>query len=324
MLIDTHAHVNFRAFKGDAKEALQRALDNDTWVINVGSQIDTSREAVELANQFKEGIYAVVGLHPEHTHSQYVDEEETHFLTREEHFDEALYQSIATNPKVVGIGECGLDYYRFPADGDHQQVKDKQKAAFREQVKLAKELNKVLVVHSRPAKGDESLYDDLLEILDEEKTPTTPSRSAGHPSLAGGEVPQLTEDIGGASPPDKGEYRPKGGEGVGAGLRFEVHSYTGSPEYLQKFLDRGAYVSFNGIITFDKTGNMEKLVKLAPLDKILLETDCPYLSPAPHRGKRNEPSYVRFVADKVAEIKGLSIKEVTESTTKNAKKLFNI
>lgn len=282
MLIDTHAHVNFRSFKDNAKETLQRALDDGTWVINVGSQIDTSRQAVELANQFSSGIYAVVGLHPEHTHSQYVDEEETHFLTREEKFDVDLYRQLAKDPKVVGIGECGLDYYRLPADIDPQTIKDKQKAAFRAQLRLAKELNKVLVIHSRPAKGSNELFDDLLGILDEE--------------------------LG-----DKNQE-----------LRFEVHSFTGGPEYLQKFLDRGAYVSFNGIITFDKTGNMEQLVKLAPLDRIILETDCPYLSPVPMRGKRNEPSYVKHVAEKVAQIKNLSVNEMADITTKNAKQFFQI
>lgn len=279
MLIDTHAHVNFRAFKDDAKEVLQRALDGGVHVINIGSQIDTSRQCVELANQFSEGVYAVVGLHPEHTHSQYVDEEEAHFKTREENFDYEAYHELAKNPKVVGIGECGLDYYRLPDDVDQKIIKDKQKKAFLRQLKLAKELDKVLVIHSRPAKGDESLYDDLLAILDRETI---------------------------------------------SGLRFEVHSYTGSPEYLQKFLDRGAYVSFNGIVTFDKTGNMEKLVKLVPLDRIVLETDCPYLSPVPHRGKRNEPSFVKFVAERVSQIKNLSANEVAETTTSNAKKLFKI
>jgi TatD DNase family protein len=107
-------------------------------------------------------------------------------------------------------------------------------------------------------------------------------------------------------------------------LRFEIHSFTGSPEYLQKFLDRGAYVSFNGIITFDKTGNMEKLVQMAPLDRIILETDCPYLTPVPNRGKRNEPSFVKFTADKVAIIKNLSADEIANITTSNAKKLFSL
>lgn len=277
MLIDTHAHVNFRSFKDDAKGTLQRALDSGVWTVNVGSQIDTSRQAVELANQFEKGVYAVVGLHPEHTHSQFVDEEETHFKSREEHFDYEAYKKLAVNEKVVGIGECGLDYYRLPAGEDHAPIKEKQKEAFRLQVKLAKELNKALVVHSRPAKGDESLFEDLASILKE--------------------------------------------EGV-ENLRFEVHSFTGSPEALQKFLDLGAYVSFNGIITFDKTGNMEKLVKLAPMDRIILETDCPYLTPVPNRGKRNEPANVKFVAGKVAEIKGMSVEEVEKQTTSNASALF--
>ena len=287
MLIDTHAHVNFRSFQDDAKEALQRALDSGTWVINVGSQIDTSRQAVELANRFKEGIYAVVGLHPEHTHSQFVDEEETHFQTREEFFDYEAYKKLAQDKKVVGIGECGLDYYRMPEDADHHQIKEKQKAAFRLQIKLAKELNKVLVIHSRPTKGSEELFDDLITILDEE----------GVGSNVNGQM---------------------------SNVRFEVHSFTGSPEALQKFLDRGAYVSFNGIITFDKTGNMEKLVNLAPLDKLILETDCPYLTPVPNRGKRNEPSFVKFVADKVAQIRNVPADEISQITTQNAKRLFNI
>ncbi len=328
MLIDTHAHVNFRSFKDDAKETLQRALDSGTWVINVGSQIDTSRQAVELANQFEKGIYAVVGLHPEHTHSKFVDEEETHFLTREENFDYENYRKLAQDPKVVGIGECGLDYYRLPGGVEPQIIKQKQKDAFRLQVKLAKELNKVLVVHSRPEKDSEELFNDLITILDEELLPRRHSEGV-----------QPTEE---SQSKNKEILPPAQGRGQDdALLRFEVHSFTGSPESLQKFLDRGAYVSFNGIITFgrpknknsrpsaealakvdDKTGNMEKLVKLAPLDKIILETDCPYLAPVPNRGKRNEPSFVKFVANKVAEIKGLSVDEVAEETTKNAKQLF--
>lgn len=296
MLIDTHAHVNFRAFKDDAKEVLQRALDSGVQVVTVGSQIDTSRHGVELANQFSSGVYAVVGLHPEHTHSQYVDEEETHFKTREEVFDYDSYRQLAKDPKVVGIGECGLDYYRMPeiAEGSllpegnllHQKIKDKQKAAFRAQLRLAKELNKALVIHSRPAKDSNELFDDLLEILDEESNQQ--SAISNQP------------------------------------LRFEVHSFTGSPEYLQKFLDRGAYVSFNGIITFDKSGNMEKLVKLAPLYRIILETDCPYLTPVPNRGKRNEPSFVKFVAEKIAQIKNSTAEEVASLTTQNARGLFKI
>ncbi len=290
MLIDTHAHVNFRGFKDDAKEVLKRSMDQGVWVINIGSQIDTSRQAVELANMFEKGVYAAVGLHPEHTHSQHVDEEETHFLTREEHFDTSMYRSLAENPKVVGIGECGLDYYRLPVpdgphqDGDHLEsldiIKEKQKQAFIAQINLAKELDKTLIIHSRSSKGTDDAAIDILEILKSE-------------------ILNLKSDI-----------------------RFVLHSYTGSPELMQEFYKLGGYISFNGIITFDKTGNMEKLVKQAPLDRFVLETDCPYLAPVPNRGKRNEPAYVKYVAQRVAEVLGLELAEVEKMTTENAKKLF--
>lgn len=280
MLIDTHAHVNFRSFKDDAKEILQRALDAGVWVINIGSQIDTSRHAVELANKFETGVYACIGLHPEHTHSQFVDEEETHFKTREEDFDIELYSELVKSPKVVGIGECGLDFYRLPEDKTlHNGIKQKQIEVFKKQIRFAKKYDKVLMIHSRPQKGSDELYTDMLKVFEEEK---------------------VTE------------------------MLFVVHSYTHSPEYLQKFLDLGAYVSFNGIITFDKTGNMEKLVQMAPMERILLETDCPYLAPVPMRGKRNEPVFVKHVAEKVAQIKNLSVTEIENITTLNAKKLFNI
>ncbi len=326
MLIDTHAHVNFRSFKDDSEETLQRALDNGVQVINIGSQIDTSRQAVELAEQFETGVYAAVGLHPEHTHSQYVDEEETHFKSREENFNYEEYKKLALNEKVVAIGECGLDYYRLPEDKElHRTIKEKQKEVFRLQVKLAKEVNKVLVIHSRPEKGNEELFDDLIKILDEEASPWRHSERV-RPNEESLRVRDLSKVKGSLhSPSDAPACRQAGSVGRDdKPLRFEVHSFTGSSEALQKFLDRGAYVSFNGIITFDKTGNMEKLVKLTPLDRILLETDSPYLSPVPMRGKRNEPAYVKFVAEKVAEIKGLSADEVSELTSRNAKKLFNL
>lgn len=278
MLIDTHAHVNFRAYKDDAKEVLQRSLDAGVWVVNVGSQIDTSRQAAELAGQFETGVYAVIGLHPEHTHSQYVDEEETHFKTREEDFNETVYTELVSHPKVMGIGECGLDYYRLPEDkASHDQIKEKQIAVFKKQIRFAKTHNKALVVHSRPEKGSDELYHDMLQVFEEEKVNNT---------------------------------------------RLVVHSYTHEPKFLEKFLEYGAYLSFNGIITFDKTGNMKKLVEMCPLDRMLLETDCPYLTPVPNRGKRNEPLFVKFVAEKAAEIKNLPAKEIEDVTFNNAKNLF--
>lgn len=290
MLIDTHAHVNFAAFKDDAEPAIQRALDAGISVINVGTQIDTSRAAAEMAHKFKDGVYAVVGIHPVHTYSQELDEEETHFKTREEKFDYELYKTLALDPKVLGIGECGLDYFRLPDEmkqeaGNlkHEDIKKLQKESFTQQLKLAKELDKTLVIHSRSSKGTDDACLDILEILKDQSINPEPST-----------------------------------------LRFVAHSYTGSPEVAKMFVDVGGYVSFNGIITFDKTGNQEAVLKVVPNNRIVLETDCPYLTPVPNRGKKNEPLFVKHVAEKVAQLKNMSLDEIAELTTANAKKLFNI
>lgn len=291
MLIDTHAHVNFSAFKDDADATVRRALENDIWVVNVGTQIDTSRAAVETANKYPKSVYAVIGLHPVHTYQQMLDEEESHFQTRAEKFDRDAYYQLGQDPKVVGIGECGLDYYRLPKDGNEEDVKNLQAAAFVAQMELARLLDKALVIHCRPSVGSQDAYEDILDMLDQFEQTSRFAESYGVPK----------------------RY-----------LRFEIHSFTGSPEIVQEFLKRGAYVGLNGIITFDKTGNMQKVVETVPLDHIVLETDSPYLTPVPHRGQRNEPSYVKFVAEKVAMIKNLSVEEVVRVTTENAKKLFNL
>jgi len=280
MLIDTHAHVNFSAFKDEYKEVLNRAKQAGVLVINVGTQLDTSREAVRVAEeQNDKNTYAVIGLHPVHTYEQELDEEETHFKTREENFDYEAYKKLAQNNLVVGIGECGLDYYRLPDGAGLETIKEKQKDAFILQIKLAKELNKALVIHCRPSVGTQDAYEDILKVLDSQGT---------------------------------------------ADLRFEIHSFTGSPAIVDQFLSRGAYVGLNGIITFDKTGNMAEVVSRVPLDRIVLETDCPYLTPVPHRGKKNEPAYVEYVAQKVAELKGLEVEAVEKQTTENSRLLFSI
>lgn len=282
MLVDTHAHSHFTAFAGETDAVIQRALDQGVTVINVGTQKDTSQGAVDVAEKYDTGVYAVIGLHPVHTYSQHVDEEESHFTTREEHFDTSTYRSMAESPKVVGIGECGLDYYRIKSEElggkNEESVKQLQRDAFVAQIALAKELDKALVIHCRPSPGTQDAYEDILKILD-----------------GFGELP-----------------------------RFEIHSFTGSPEIVQEFLKRGAYVGLNGIITFDRTGNMEAVIKVTPLERIVLETDCPYLTPMPFRGKKNEPAYVSYVAQKLSELKGVSLEEVCTQTTRNAQQLFKI
>lgn len=277
-LIDTHTHINLRAFKDDANEAIRRALDSGVAIINVGTQIDTSRQAVSILEQFPENVYATIGLHPTHTYGHdYEDEEEVKFKTREESFDYEMYKQLGAHERVVGIGECGLDYYRMPEGRDAEEIKNLQRVAFIQQINLAKELDKVLCIHCRPSEGTSDAYEDLLEIIKSENV-----------------------------------------------TRFEVHCFTGDLETAKKFIELGGLIGLNGIITFDKTGRSEEVVKGIPIEAIILETDAPYLSPKSMRGKRNEPSYLLEVAEKIAEWNNLSVHEVCETTTANAKKLFRI
>jgi len=165
--IDIHSHVNFKAFKEDGDAVIQRALDNDTWVINVGSQFSTSKRAVEIANKYKEGVFAIVGLHPIHLEELFHDDEEIGgegFATHAEVFDKEKYLELLKDPKVVGIGECGLDYFHCKPESI-----EKQKKTFREQVSLAQETGKALMLHIRNNPKDSSLnaYNDVLEILKE-------------------------------------------------------------------------------------------------------------------------------------------------------------
>ena len=165
--IDIHSHVNFTAFDADREEVLKRALDNETFVINVGTQIDTSRNAVKLANQYPEGVYAIIGLHPIHTGASYHDVKELgvggkEFTSRGEIFDKAEYRKLLADPKTLGVGECGLDYYRC----DDESIA-RQKEAFIAQIELANEFHKPLMLHIRnnPEDKSKNAYFDALELL---------------------------------------------------------------------------------------------------------------------------------------------------------------
>ena len=275
LLIDTHAHVNFNDFKDDSKEVIKRALDENIWMINVGAESKTSERAVKMAEEYEEGVYAAVGLHPSHLVEQDVEykenEEIVKYKSKPEEFDYGFYLNLAKNKKVVGIGECGLDYYRT----SDESFKEKQKEVFIKHLELAKEANKPIIIHCRNA------HDDLLKIL----------------HLA-------------VKPPS----------GV-------MHFFTGTLEQAKKYIELGFYISFSGVITFPPLRRVganayNDVIKNIPLGKILIETDCPYVAPVPHRGKRNEPQYVKYVAQKIAELRGLSFEEVEGQTTKNARKLF--
>lgn len=268
MLIDTHAHVNFNVYKDDADEVIRRSLDNDIWMINIGSQYNTSKRAVEMAKKYEKGVYAAIALHPIHLGpSKFIDEQEVKFKTRQEQFDISKYRTIAKNPKVVAIGETGLDYYYI---GEDEKIKDLQKKVFRQHLELAKELDKLVIFHCRKA------YQDLLEEL----------------------------------------------KIMNYKLRGVLHCFMGKKGQAEEFLKMGLYLGFNGLVTYCR--DYDKVIRNIPLEKILIETDCPYLTPVPYRGKRNEPLYVKYVAEKIAGVKGVSFEKVAEQTTKNARELFGI
>lgn len=267
MLIDTHAHVNFLQYKKDGDEVVERSLAEGTWLINVGSEKDTSRRATEYAARYESGVFAAIGLHPLQLRAQEIEEkvdgELIKFSIPAEEFNKEYYEDLARRDKVVAIGEIGLDYYRNAA------AKEIQQEVFLRQLELAKEVARPVMIHCREA------HKDLLEILRPEP------------------------EVGGV-----------------------IHSFSGTAEQADEYLKMGFYLGFNGIITFAR--EYDEVVKSMPLDRLLLETDCPYLTPVPLRGRRNEPSYVKYVAQKIAELRNISLEEVAEATTKNAKELFKI
>ncbi|OHA00131.1 MAG: hypothetical protein A3C07_00205 [Candidatus Sungbacteria bacterium RIFCSPHIGHO2_02_FULL_47_11] len=276
-LFDVHTHVQFHAFKDETDAVIQRALGAGIWIVNVGTQKDMSAKAVEIAHKYAEGVYATVGLHPIHTEKSYHDEKELggssstgpEFTSRGEDFDYEYYKKLAQNPKVVAIGECGLDYYRFG-----EETKEKQKAAFLRQVELANDVKKPLMIHCRNA------FADLIGIL------------------------QITN------------YK------LETSYSGIIHFFTGTVGDAKKLLDLGFSFSFGGVITFAR--EYDEVVKYIPLDRIMFETDAPYVAPVSYRGKRNEPSYVVEVAKKLAEIKNVSFDGAAAATTKNALTIFDI
>lgn len=276
-LIDIHAHVNFNAFREDGDETIKRALAARVGMILVGSQYDTSLRAITYAERYPQGIWAAVGLHPIHLVSFEVDASEMGegggggvpgFKTRPEIFDYEKYKAMAVHPKVVAIGECGLDYYRT---GQSEEEKEKQYDALRQQIRLAREVHKPLIIHCRNA------YDDLARILKEENA----------------------ADVGGT-----------------------IHFFAGTWDDAKMFLDLGFHLSFTGVVTFART--YDETLQRMPLDRLMVETDAPYVAPTPYRGKRNEPLYVREIAAKVAELRKISFEEVASVTTQNATKLFSL
>lgn len=303
---DAHTHVQFVAYDADRDEVMARAKEAEVGMNLVGTQIDTSRAAVELAEKH-EDVYASVALHPVHTSKSFHDTKElggpsfaptSHkatqghskasagkegFMSRGEVFDLDAYEKLATSPKVIAIGECGLDYYRLEAD-----TKKVQHDVFIQHIELANKLNKPLMLHIRdtahqsdPAKETSevsrgaSAYLDALEIL------------KSH-----------------------------------AKVRGDVHFFAGNWDIAKQFLDLGFTLSFTGVLTF--THDYDEVVKNTPMDMLLTETDAPYITPVPYRGRRNEPMHVREVVKAMAGLKNVSEEAMAAQIILNSRRVFAI
>ena len=245
MLFDTHVHLNAEQYEDDLQEVINRALEKGVQnMVVVGFDEPTIKKAIQIAETY-EFIYASVGWH--------------------EHL--AWIEELAQHPKVVALGEMGLDYHW------DKSPKEVQKDVFRRQIRLARKVNLPIIIHNRDA------TEDVVTILKEEHV----------------------EEVGGI-----------------------MHCFTGSIEVAKQCMDMNMYISFGGPVTFKNAKKPKEVATELPLDKLLIETDCPYLTPHPFRGKRNEPGYVSYVAEQIAELKGITYEELADITTANAKKLFGI
>lgn len=254
MLIDTHAHLQDKDLKKDLEEVLIRAQDAGLEkIICVGYDLTSSQEALLLARKYRQ-VYAVVGIHPH-------DAQSLNPEVREKIF------AMARDQRVVAIGEIGLDFYR------DLSPRDIQRQAFREQIKMAQEIGKPIVIHDRDA------HQEVIEIIKAEKA------------------------------------------GKNQGI---MHCYSGALPMANELIKLGFYISFAGPLTFKNAKKAHEVAVKIPMDKILVETDCPYLSPEPLRGKLNEPANVKYVAAKLAELRGKSMDEIAYLTNLNARKAFRM
>lgn len=254
ILFDTHAHLDSEDYDGDRDEMIRRARDAGVvLIVNVGYDLESSRRSIKLAEEY-DFIYAAVGIHPHDAESAvpgYLGE----------------LEKLAAHPRVVALGEIGLDYYR---DLSPRPVQQK---VFLEQMALAKRLNKPIIIHDRDAHGD------IMNLLRKE------------------------------------------GLGPAGGV---MHCYSGSWEMAKECLSMGFYLSIAGPVTFPNAPKLKEVASRVPLDRLLIETDAPYLTPVPHRGKRNETAYVAFTADATAKLRGMETEDLAKLCTENGRRLFRI
>jgi len=254
MLIDTHAHIDMDNYRDNLDEILENAKDNDVEKIIIPAvEPKTFQGIIDIIEKY-DNVYGSVGIHPSDA-KEYKDE---------------LYPlmlNLAKHPKVVAIGEIGLDYYW------DKTFNDLQKEVFGKQINLAKEVNKPVIVHNREA------HKDTFDILRK-----TNAKELG----------------------------------------VIMHCFSGSPEFALECVQEGFYIALGGVVTFKNAKKMKEVAKLVPLGHLLLETDSPYLAPEPYRGKENQPAYVKYVAQEIANLRGISFEEVARQTTTNALRVFKI
>lgn len=253
MLFDSHAHIDDERFEADRDEVIARARENGVaGIINIGANMDSSRRSMVLAGRYP-GIYAAVGIHPH-------DAKDV-----QEGDDERLAEWVRT-PKVVAIGEIGLDYHY---DFSPREIQHK---VFIRQLDVARQTGRPVIIHDREAHGD------ILRLLKTE----------------------------------------------GRGIPGVLHCFSGSVEMAQELLKLGFYLSIGGPVTFKNAAKLPEVACAIPLERLLLETDCPYLTPHPYRGQRNEPAYVRLVAERVAALRNMELAQLAAATTANVCRLFSI
>lgn len=253
MLIDSHCHLDFPGLQEQLPAILERMKEHHiSHALCIGVNLEDIHRVLAIAETHS-NLYATVGVHPDYEN---VTEPDVAHLC-----------ALAQHPKVLAIGETGLDYYRLTGDLEWQRER------FRTHIRAARQASKPLIVHTRQAR------EDTLRILQEE--------GAEH-------------------------------------VKGVLHCFTESLEMAQAAIELGFYISFSGILTFKKAQDLRDMARVLPLDRILVETDSPYLAPAPHRGATNEPSYVRFVAQALAELRNLPIEAIAEATTQNFNRLFGV
>lgn len=252
--IDIHCHLNFPEYDTDREDVIARAQKEEIGIINVGTNIPMSAKAIGLAEKY-ENIWATVAIHPNHA---------------KDDFDMSVLKKLANHPKVVAIGECGLDYFRSgPEDIE------RQREVFLQHIALANQVKKPLMLHIRNSKENNGAYAEAVAML------------VKH-----------------------------------AKVRANFHFFAGTMEDLNMIININGTVSFTGAVTFART--YDEVVKNVPIDRIMSETDAPFVAPTPHRGKRNEPSFIKDIVEKLASIRGVRIETLASQIIDNARKMFSI